>query len=72
MELLEACRRAEVVSPSSIIELVDIALGFFSALVTVETTSNDALRRTAEVSEFQIKYDRLLAQLSTVTPEYGT
>lgn len=71
-EVEEACRRVDVAALSSVIDTVHLAPGHVSAVVAGDNSSNDALWRTAEVSELQIKYDRLEAQLSTITSECGT
>lgn len=49
--LQEACRRAGVGLPSSIINVAGLALGRISLPVSGEVLSNDALRRTSLVSE---------------------
>lgn len=46
--------------------------GRVSALIANEVSSNDTLRRTAGESELLMKYDRLVAQLSSVSLESGT
>lgn len=43
-----------------------------SAVVPVDTSSNDTLRRFAEVTEFHIKYDFLPEQLNSVSSECRT
>lgn len=42
-EFQEACRPSDVVVPSSMIDLLDVALGRVSAFVSGEDSSNDAL-----------------------------
>lgn len=66
-ELPEACGGVIILPPSSIIDLAQLAPGRVLAAVAAEvSSSDDAIRRTAMVSERQIKYDRLATQLSSV------
>lgn len=71
-KLQEACRRVDVAVPWSKIDVVGFAFGRVSAVVFGHTSSNDALRRTTEVSGLQNNYARLAAQFSSVTIECGT
>lgn len=50
----------------------DFALEYFSAPTSGDVSSHSALRRTGEESEIQMKYDRLVAQLSNVALECDT
>lgn len=71
-ELQKACSRADVGAPSLMIDLVDFAFRRFSDPVTGDVSSNDPLRRNAELPEPKKKFDRLLAQLSGVSSECDT
>lgn len=71
-ELQKAFRRADVLASSSMIDVVYFAFGHVSAPDATEVSFSDALRRTVEVFEFKIKYDRPAALLSSVTSECGT
>lgn len=71
-EVQEMCRRADVALSSSIIVVADFALRRVTATVAGDVYCNDPLRRTADVSELQIKYDRLVGYLSSVASKIGT
>lgn len=63
---------ADVTVPSSILNVADFDLARVTATVASNVSSNDPLRHTAEVSELQNTYDRLVAQCSSVTSECDT
>lgn len=67
----EACHCADVAVFSSMVDVIDIALGRFFTLFAGNLISNDALRRTANQFELQMKYDHLVAQLGNVTSKCG-
>lgn len=69
-DLQEAWRRFAV--PPSMIDVVDFGFERVLAVVAVDAPAGDALLRTAEVSRLQLKYDRLAAQLSSVTSQCDT
>lgn len=54
------------------IDVVDVALARVLAPVFCDDSSNDPLRRNVEMFELQMKYDRIVAQLISVTTESDT
>lgn len=54
------------------IDVVDFALELVSDPVAGAISFDDAEQRNSRVSELQIKYNRLMAQLSSVISERGT
>lgn len=70
-ELQKACRSADVAVPSSMIDVADFVLGQFLAFIAGDVffCANEAFRRSAEVFNLQMKYVRIVAQLSSVTSE---
>lgn len=71
-ELQEPCRCAEICAALSTIDVFNFALARVSAPVAGETLYNDALQRTAGVSELQMMYDRHVLQMVSVKSERGT
>lgn len=71
-EVQEVYPSANVTNFFSMMDVVDFASGPVSAAVSGDVSLNDASRRSAEESEFQLKNDLLMAQLSTVTSKSNT
>lgn len=70
-ELQEKCRRVKAAVSSSMINVVCSTVVIVPAVDAGNTSFYDALRRTAELSELQIKYNRRSAQMSSATSECG-
>lgn len=70
--LLEAGRCNDVAVSSALIDVVDCAIGSGLAPGDGEGFSSRALRRHVELSEIQMEYDRLVAQMSIGTSEWKT
>lgn len=68
----EACRRADVVVTSSVMDVIDLVLGPLSVSVDGNVSSNSSLRHAAEVSNLGVKYDFLAEQLSSANLDCGT
>lgn len=56
-ELQKARRRADVVVRSSKVDVADFSFGRVTATFASDVSSNGLLRRTAKLSEFQMKRD---------------
>lgn len=63
-QLQEACHRADVSALLCMIDVIDFVLRRFSAVIAGGISLSGALRRTAEESELQTKFDRLVADLN--------
>lgn len=63
------CRRSDVADPSSMVDVVDLALGLGSAPIASDVSSNVVLWRNAELYELQGKYDCLVEHLKNIKSE---
>lgn len=71
-ERQEACRRADVTVPLSLIDIVDFALGRFFPFTDRNACSNNPLQREAEISEIKMEYGRFVPRLSNVNLDCNT
>lgn len=69
-EQQEACHRAYVVAPSSLIDVASFAIGCVPASVLGDILSKYPPQGDTEASELQVVYDRLVAQLSNLNLQY--
>lgn len=71
-EIQEVCRCANLVDPSSSKSIDDFAFWRVFPSLAGEVPSYDSFRRSAKVSDSQIKCDRLTAPLSSLTSKCVT
>lgn len=71
-ELQDACCLDDVAVYLFMIDVVYLGLEPVTALIAGGDSSIDLCRRTVEVSELELKYDRVVAQLTSVTPDCET
>lgn len=68
-DVQETCPPDDVKGPSSMIDVALSVVGRVSDPVAGDFSSNDLLPRATEVFQPQMKYDRLTAQMNSVTSE---
>lgn len=71
-ERQEGCRRKDVTVSSSMVDVLDIAIGHVLAPAAGDVSSNDPLLLDAEMPEEQMNYRLLGAQLTCMNSESNT
>lgn len=69
--LQEACHGSDLTVFSSMVDIVELALEHMSALTAGDNFTIDQLRCDAKVLQLQMNYDRLVAQMSSMSLECG-